>query len=127
MQKLDSFLMAVSCCSGKILYVSDRVEKLLGHAQVRRRLGLRNTVCVCVCICSVSRGRKLGSTRTRVSYLRLDYFVCAFIFIARPTFCQPIAEDSVELKARASWHRQHSIFLFVCVCVCVSSYVWKAF
>ena len=37
-QKLDSFLIAVSCCSGKILYVSDRVEKLLGHAQVLIRL-----------------------------------------------------------------------------------------
>lgn len=34
LQKLDSFLLAVSCCTGKVIYVSDRVEKLLGHAQV---------------------------------------------------------------------------------------------
>ncbi|XP_057381265.1 neuronal PAS domain-containing protein 2-like [Daphnia carinata] len=34
LEKLDSFLLVVSCCSGKIIYVTDRVEKLLGHAQV---------------------------------------------------------------------------------------------
>jgi len=32
LETLDAFLMVVSC-SGKIIYVSDRVEKILGHSQ----------------------------------------------------------------------------------------------
>ena len=48
MQKLDSFLLVVSCCSGKIIYVTDRVEKLLGHAQVNY---LKLTVSFVLAIC----------------------------------------------------------------------------